>query len=146
MVENVHISLLSKQCFVPLSKQSIFPFWLAKTCEVPSILICDFGFVGVQSDTNLMELANSVGIGIGIGIDIGTNSVGCRPTSTRSNPSITANRIFFRLNSQRATTLRFDSVFGIGGLFPNYHRSPPPPLSVTVRAYSADQHTSPGYY
>ncbi|CAI9297721.1 unnamed protein product [Lactuca saligna] len=107
-----------------------------------------FGLVGVSSDSNLMattaQVANSVGIGIGIGIDVGKNSLGSRPTSTRSSPSTIANGIFFGLNSQRASSLRYDSVAAIGGRFPNYHRSQPPSLSVTVKAYSADQPTSPG--
>ncbi|CAH1432244.1 unnamed protein product [Lactuca virosa] len=90
------------------------------------------------------QVANSVGMGIGIGIDVGKNSLRSRPASTRSSPSTTANRIFFGLNNHRASTLRYDSVAAIGGRFPNYHRSQPPSLSVTVKAYSADQPTSPG--
>ncbi|KAL7590278.1 hypothetical protein Lser_V15G38639 [Lactuca serriola] len=91
------------------------------------------------------QVANSVGIGIGIGIAVGKNSLGSRPTCTRSSPSTNANRIFFGLNSQGTSTLRYDSVAAIGGQFPYYHRSHPPlPLSVTVKAYSADQPTSPG--
>lgn len=105
-----------------------------------------FGLVGVSSDSNLMATTAQVANSVGIGIAVGKNSLGSRPTCTRSSPSTNANRIFFGLNSQGTSTLRYDSVAAIGGQFPYYHRSHPPlPLSVTVKAYSADQPTSPGF-
>lgn len=87
------------------------------------------------------QAANSVGIGIGI--DVGKNSLGSRRTS-RSNPSITSTRILFGLTGRRPTTLRFDSVAAIGRRFSNNYRSPPPSLSVAVKAYSADPPISSG--
>nr|KAJ0189491.1 hypothetical protein LSAT_V11C800421260 [Lactuca sativa] len=78
------------------------------------------------------QVANIVRIGIII--DVEKSSLGSRPASTRSNPSTTANIIFFGLNSQGTSTLWYDSVAAIGGRFTYYNPyHPPPSLSLTVK-------------